>query len=46
MQQSIRFSLRRRLQEALIRGAIWAFVGLLYALLFTFFSALAEHWRP
>lgn len=45
MQQSIRFSLRRRLQEALIRGAIWAFIGLLYALLFTFFSAFAEHWR-
>ncbi len=37
---------RHRLREALIRGAIWAFIGLLYAMLFVFFVALAEHWRP
>ena len=35
-----------RLKEALIRGAIWAFVGLLYAMLFIFFVALAKHWQP
>ncbi len=35
-----------RLKEALIRGAIWAFVGLLYAMLFIFFVALAEYWQP
>lgn len=35
-----------RLKEALIRGAIWAFIGLLYAMLFIFFVALAEHWQP
>jgi hypothetical protein len=35
-----------RVKEALIRGAIWAFVGLLYAMLFIFFIALAEHWQP
>lgn len=34
-----------RIQEALIRGAIWAFIGLLYAMLFIFFVALAEHWQ-
>ncbi len=34
-----------RLKEALIRGAIWSFIGLLYALLFTFFVEVAEHWR-
>lgn len=34
-----------RFREALIRGAIWAFVGLLYAILFIFFVALAEHWQ-
>ncbi|MCG7897712.1 MAG: hypothetical protein JAY99_06655 [Candidatus Thiodiazotropha lotti] len=33
-----------RFKEALIRGAIWAFVGLLYGMLFVFFSAFAEHW--
>jgi hypothetical protein len=38
--------LKQRLIEALIRGAIWAFIGLLYAILFVFFVALAEHWQP
>jgi hypothetical protein len=33
-----------RIKEALIRGAIWAFIGLLYGMLFVFFSAFAEHW--
>jgi hypothetical protein len=33
-----------RLREASIRGAIWAFVGLLYAMLFVFFSVFATHW--
>lgn len=34
-----------RLKEALIRGAIWAFIGLLYAILFVVFSAFAEFWE-
>lgn len=34
-----------RIKEAFVRGAIWAFIGLLYAMLFTFFVALAEHWQ-
>lgn len=34
-----------RINEALIRGAIWAFIGLLYGILFVFFSAFAEHWQ-
>ena len=38
--------LPRRVNEALIRGAIWSFIGLLYAMLFVFFVALAEHWQP
>ena len=38
--------LPHRAKEALIRGAIWAFIGLLYAMLFILFVALAEHWRP
>ncbi|MCG8485939.1 MAG: hypothetical protein MI756_00560 [Chromatiales bacterium] len=33
-----------RIKEALIRGAIWAFIGLLYGMLFVSFSAFAEHW--
>jgi hypothetical protein len=33
-----------RIKEALIRGAIWAFIGLLYGMLFVFFSAFAEYW--
>ncbi|MES9972448.1 MAG: hypothetical protein ABW092_20635 [Candidatus Thiodiazotropha sp.] len=36
---------RQRLIEALIRGAIWAFIGLLYAMLFVFLAAFAEHWQ-
>ena len=36
----------RRVKEALIRGVIWAFIGLLYAMLFVFFVSLAEHWQP
>jgi hypothetical protein len=39
-------NLPHRFKEAMIRGAIWAFVGLLYAMLFVFFVALAEHWQP
>jgi hypothetical protein len=38
-------SLSYRTKEALIRGAIWGFIGLLYSLLFVFFVALAEHWQ-
>ncbi|MES9859209.1 MAG: hypothetical protein ABW157_17690 [Candidatus Thiodiazotropha sp. LLP2] len=34
-----------RINEALIRGGIWAFIGLLYGMLFVFFSALAEYWE-
>ncbi|MES9993580.1 MAG: hypothetical protein ABW098_16640 [Candidatus Thiodiazotropha sp.] len=34
-----------RLVEALIRGAIWAFIGLLYAMLFVFLAAFADHWQ-
>ncbi|MET0120197.1 MAG: hypothetical protein ABW124_04055 [Candidatus Thiodiazotropha sp. 6PLUC9] len=34
-----------RINEALIRGAIWAFIGLLYGMLFVFFSAFAEYWQ-
>ncbi|MBT2988629.1 MAG: hypothetical protein KME48_08180 [Candidatus Thiodiazotropha sp. (ex Ctena orbiculata)] len=35
----------QRFKEALIRGAIWAFIGLLYAMLFVFLAAFADHWR-
>ncbi|MES9945964.1 MAG: hypothetical protein ABW080_13480 [Candidatus Thiodiazotropha sp.] len=35
----------QRLIEALIRGAIWAFIGLLYAMLFVFLAAFADHWQ-
>ncbi|MCU7916181.1 MAG: hypothetical protein KZQ65_09880 [Candidatus Thiodiazotropha sp. (ex Gloverina cf. vestifex)] len=44
-QQSSSLSIAHRVREALIRGAIWAFVGLLYAMLFIFFAALAAHWQ-
>ncbi len=33
-----------RAREALIRGAIWGFVGVLYAILFVSFGTMAEHW--
>jgi hypothetical protein len=36
---------QNRLKEALIRGAIWAFIGLLYAMLFVLFVSLTEHWQ-
>jgi hypothetical protein len=36
---------KHRLKEALIRSVIWAFIGLLYAMLFVLFVALAEHWQ-
>ena len=36
---------QQRLIEALIRGAIWAFIGLLYAMLFVFLAAFADHWQ-
>jgi hypothetical protein len=35
----------QRIIEALIRGAIWAFIGLLYAMLFVFLAAFADHWQ-
>jgi hypothetical protein len=35
----------KRIKEALIRGAIWAFIGLLYAMLFIFLAAFAAHWQ-
>lgn len=35
----------KRLKEALIRGAIWAFIGLLYAMLFVFFAAFSDYWQ-
>jgi hypothetical protein len=34
-----------RFKEALIRGAIWAFIGLLYAMLFVFIAAFANYWQ-
>ncbi|MET0064744.1 MAG: hypothetical protein ABW076_00200 [Candidatus Thiodiazotropha sp.] len=34
-----------RLREASIRGAIWAFIGLLYAMLFVFLAGFAEYWH-
>ncbi|MET0090229.1 MAG: hypothetical protein ABW068_09475 [Candidatus Thiodiazotropha sp.] len=34
-----------RLKEALIRGAIWAFIGLLYAMLFVILAGFSEHWH-
>lgn len=39
------FTLILRLREALIRGAIWAFIGLLYAMLFVFFSVFSGYWK-
>lgn len=44
-QQSSTAMLPHRFTEALIRGAIWAFIGLLYAMLFVFFVSLSEHWQ-
>jgi hypothetical protein len=35
----------QRIKEALIRGFIWAFIGLLYAMLFVFLAAFADHWQ-
>jgi hypothetical protein len=34
-----------RIKEASIRGAIWAFIGLLYGMLFVFFAAFADYWQ-
>jgi len=34
-----------RAKEVLVRGLIWAFIGILYGLLFVFFSVLAEDWE-
>jgi hypothetical protein len=42
---STSLNLRHRLKEALVRGAIWAFIGSLYAMLFTFFATLAAFWE-
>lgn len=42
---STSLNLKHRVKEALVRGAIWAFIGSLYAMLFTFFVALAAHWQ-
>ncbi|PUB89793.1 MAG: hypothetical protein DBP01_09440 [gamma proteobacterium symbiont of Ctena orbiculata] len=36
---------QQRIKEALIRGAIWAFIGLLYAMLFVFSAAFADYWQ-
>jgi hypothetical protein len=36
---------QQRIREALIRGAIWAFIGLLYAMLFVFLAAFASFWQ-
>ncbi|MCU7845439.1 MAG: hypothetical protein KZQ93_16550 [Candidatus Thiodiazotropha sp. (ex Monitilora ramsayi)] len=44
-QPSSSLSISYRIREALIRGAIWAFIGLLYAMLFIFFVALADYWQ-
>lgn len=44
-QRPSNFSIAHRVKEALIRGAIWAFIGLLYAMIFIFFVALAEDWQ-
>jgi hypothetical protein len=44
-QQSSNDSIAHRVKEAFIRGAIWAFIGLLYAMLFVFFVALTEYWQ-
>jgi hypothetical protein len=44
-QQSSNDSIAHRVKEAFIRSAIWAFIGLLYAMLFIFFVALAEYWQ-
>lgn len=33
-----------RTKEALIRGAIWSFIGSLYGMIFKFFYSLAEYW--
>jgi hypothetical protein len=43
--QTSKGNIIHRVKEAFIRGAIWAFIGLLYALLFIFFSALAGYWQ-
>lgn len=33
-----------RVKEALVRGIIWTFIGLLYGALFVFFAVFAKHW--
>ncbi len=38
-------SLLLRSKEALVRAVIWAFIGILYGLLFIFFAELAEKWN-
>ncbi|MEJ2591004.1 MAG: hypothetical protein P8178_06330 [Candidatus Thiodiazotropha sp.] len=43
--QATNDTLAHRVKEAFIRAAIWAFIGLLYAMLFIFFSALSEYWQ-
>ena len=42
---SIASSLRFRFKEALVRSVIWAFIGVLYGMLFVFFSEFAEQWK-
>lgn len=34
-----------RTKEALVRGVIWAFIGLLYGMLFTFLAEISKEWR-
>ena len=42
---STSLNFKHRAKEALVRGAIWAFIGSLYAMLFTFFASLTEYWQ-
>lgn len=34
-----------RAKEALVRGVIWAFIGILYGMLFVFFAELGKEWN-
>ncbi|MEJ2404832.1 MAG: hypothetical protein P8171_11170 [Candidatus Thiodiazotropha sp.] len=45
MNQHTTLSPQTRLIEALIRGAIWAFIGLLYAMLFVILAGFSEYWQ-
>jgi hypothetical protein len=45
MRQANTLDLTARFKEVLVRGLIWAFIGILYALIFVFFSVLATNWQ-